>query len=189
MSASALSPPTDKKWDFDQKKQVPSAKDIRETMRFLTIMGIPFDVLWHHYLRQFCIGPPRALHTFGLYAFWTGVWYCASRSGDWTHEAIARDRDRVPTAPLPAYDGIWDRGTVSPVASAKNLPLKREKTHYVACCSLTVVPVFARLTYAYLPWFWQRRLPFKAVWFGMAYLTSRIAFGSSVAVSHSRSKS
>lgn len=172
MSASALSPPADGKRDLDPKDQLPPAQTIRETLRMFTIMGIPFDVLWHHYLRQFYIGPPRAVHTFGVYAFWAGVWYCASHSGDWIHAAIARDREKIVTVPLPAYDGNWDLGTVSEAALANNVPLKREKIHYVAYCSLITDPVFARLTYAYRPWFWQRRLPFKAIWFSMACFTS-----------------
>lgn len=48
------------------------------------VLGFAIDGFWHHYLRQFYIGPPRALNTAGVYAFWAGIWYCASHAGDWT---------------------------------------------------------------------------------------------------------
>lgn len=155
-------------------------------MRGLTLMGIPFDVLWHHYLRQFYIGPPTAGQTFRVYAFWAGVWYCASRSGDWVHAAIARERDKITTVPLPAYDGDWNGSAVSGVTLANDLPPKRERTHVVACTSFTTLPVFARLTYAYRPWLWQRRLPFKMIWCGMAFYTSINALGAAAAVANAR---
>lgn len=177
MSVSTLSESRDKKQNLDPGRTVLSAQDIRRGTQRLAIVGIAFDVWWHHYLRQFYIGPPRGLQTFGVYAFWASVWYCASHSGDWTYAAIARDRDRIPAELLPAYDGIWDRGAVHSAVKARNVPLKREKTHWVAYASLTTVPVLARLTYAYRPWFWQRRLPFKVTWLCAAVFSSVNAVG------------
>lgn len=188
MSVSELSGPGDKKRDSDPEKPVSSAQDIGRGPQRLTIVGIAFDVLWHHYLRQFYIGPPRALQTFGVYAFWASVWYCASHSGDWTHAAIARDRNKVPAAPLPAYDGIWDHGEVYSAAKARNVPWYWETEHFVAYSSLTTVPILARLTYAYRPWFWQRRLPSKVTWLCAAVFTSLNAIGSAEIALKSRKR-
>lgn len=157
-------------------------------MHTAAILGMAFDALWHHHLRQFYIGPPRALQSFGVYAFWASVWYCASHSGDWTHAAIARDRDKIPPEPLPAYDGIWDHGAVHSAAKARIVPLKREKAHLVTYCSFTTVPVLARLTYAYRPWFWQQRLPSKVTWFCLAVLTSMNVYGWAEIASESRKR-
>lgn len=185
---SELSELRDKKRDLDPEKPVSSAHDIRRGAQNLTIVGIAFHVLWHHHLRQFYIGPPRALQTLGVYTFWASVWYCASHSGEWTHAAIARDRDKIPTAPLPAYDGIWDHGAVHSAAKARKVPLKREKEHLVAYCSLTTVPVLARLTFAYRPWFWQRRLPSKVTWSCLAVFTSLNAIAFVDAALESRTR-
>ncbi|KAI7775485.1 hypothetical protein LA080_006773 [Diaporthe eres] len=158
MSVSELSEPRDKKQDLDSEKPVLSAQDMRRGTQRLTIVGIAFDAWWHHHLP------------------------------DWTHAAIARDRDRIPAEPLPAYDGIWDHGAVHSAVKARNVPLKREKTHWVAYCSLTTVPVLARLTYAYRPWFWQRRLPFKVTWLCAAVFTSVNAVGFAEIAAESRKR-
>lgn len=147
------------------------------------VLGFAIDGSWHHYLRQFYIGPPRALSTAGVYALWAGIWYYASHAGDWTHAAIARDQKLIPTAPVPDYDGHWDECSIFAARSAKKMQLEQHSAHWVVNSTLITVPVLAYLTYAYRPWFWQRRFPFKVAWPGMVGFTSPMAkerFGHSL---------
>lgn len=188
MSVSKFSRPQDKKRFLDPETPVPSAQGLQTRTQNITKVGMTIDVLWHHYLRQFYIGPPRALQTFGIYAFWASVWYCASHSGDWTHAAIARDRDKITTEPLRTYDVFGDHRAVRSAEKARNVPLERVKAHVVTYCSLTTVAVLAHLTYAYRPWFWHRRLPAKVTWFGMAVFTSLNAVIFTGAAVNSRSR-
>lgn len=174
------------KRDYDPEK--PSASAIKRTMQHLTIIGMASDALWHHRLRQHYIGYPKTLNTCGIYAFWAAAWYCATKSGDWTHAAIAKEWDRIQTATVPEYDGVWDHGAVSTAAQTKSLPRRSREAHLAAACSLTIAPVFARLTYAFRPWFWQRRLPFKMIWLSGAAYTSMISLGGLGAVAYSRSR-
>lgn len=188
MSASKLSSPRDKRESLAPESNVPPAQHIRAGDQVLAVLGFAIDGFWHHYLRQFYIGPRRALNTAGVYAFWAGIWYCASHAGDWTHEAIARDQKLIPTAPVTDDYGQWDERSIVGATVAKNIQLEQQGAHFVAYSSLTTVPVLARLTYAYRPWFWQRRFPFKIAWLGMVGFTSLLSYGAGEAWSQSRSK-
>lgn len=178
----------DEKRDSDPEEPTRSSSAIKRTMQHLTIIGLASDALWHHRLRQHYIGYPKTLNTCGIYAFWAGVWYCATKSGDWTYAAIAKDLDRIQPATVPEYDGVWDHGAVFTAAQTKSLSRSSRDAHVAAACSLTITPVFARLTYAYRPWFWQRRLPFKMIWLSGAVYTSLISLEGLAAMADSRSR-
>lgn len=190
MSVPRSNPLDDNRWDFDSKKPIPSAPDIKKEMRFFTIIGLASDALWHHRLRHHYIGYPKTLHTCGINAFWAGVWFCATKSSNWTYAAIAKDRNRIVTTTMPACDGIWDHGRVSTAhqLETESSSRKAEWLHSTACCSFTIIPVFVRLIYAYRPWFWQRHLPFKMMWLCGAASTSCMSMGASGAVVQSRSR-
>lgn len=164
------------------------APDIKETLQHLAVIGMASDALWHHHLRKHYIGYPKTLHTCGIYVFWAAVWYCATNSGDWAHAAVAKDPDKIPPVAVPEYDGIWDHGAVSSAAQTKSLLRRSERVHLAAACTFTIVPVLARLTYAYRPWFWQRRLPGKIIWLCGAAYTTCISLGGIQAVAQSRSR-
>lgn len=188
MSASKSSSPGDDRKGLAPTSNVPPAQHIRAGDQMLAVLGFAMDGFWHHYLRQFYIGPPRALSTAGVYAFWACIWYCASHAGDWTHEAIARDQNLIPTAPVPDNDGQWNECSIVDARVAKNIQLEQQRAHWVVYSSLTTVPVLARITYAYRPWFWQRRFPFKVAWLGLAGFTSFLSYGAREVWSQSRSK-
>lgn len=180
------------KRNSDRDSLTPPAPAITETMQHVTIFGLAFDALWHHRLRRHYIGHPKTLHTCGIYAFWAAVWYCATKSGDWAHAAIAKDRNnfmlKIAAAQLPAYNGIRAHDEAPTAYRTRSLPRVIEAMHFVACCSLTTVPVLVRLTCAYRPWFWQRRLPFKMIWLCGAAYTSCVSLGGCISLAYSRSR-
>lgn len=189
MSSSVSGSPGDSLLDWDPKISVPSARAMRSSDRTFTILGVSIDALWIHCLRKSYIGPPRALNTAGVYAFWAATWYCASNSGEWTHAAIARDRERLQAASVPPHaDDAWAGHTPASTNRVMDVPLERQEVHFVAYSGLCNLPAFARLLYAYRPLFWRRSLPFKVIWGGAAALCSQFYIGWTYCMSQSQSQ-
>lgn len=163
-----------------------TAQEIRFGDRAFTIIGACMDAFWVHRRRKFYIGPPRTLSTVGVYAFWAGTWYCASNSGDWTHAAIARDRDRIRAASVPLHAHTGGGSALAPATGTKDVPLARQTDHLSAYSGLATWPGFIRLFYAYRPLFWLKSFPFKFMWMAGTAYTGFATFGWLVLVSRSQ---